>query len=337
MRTTARIVVALLLVVALPLFAGTTSSSASTATTCNGTLCVTVVDVDGVSPSFRASGPNQPDVLAYQFYRVTVTNAGSVPLSAGTLSIALTDLRSDATVVSSTAEFNAASSPPACARVSQLPNRVTCSIPALPAGGTSSPLTIVYRTSRTPGVTATNAALSLALGAATITAAEQTSLESDPEGSDAWSPPGLPVQLATSPSFDTQFSTLQYRVPSTSAGFAASLDESHGIVCAPGLTCFGELITTDLSGAVGGTFSPTNLFHLTFTYSGVLPRLAASQIVVSHRRDDGTFEVIRRRCQTIPPAATAELPCISVVKDEVAGRLVVDVWGFQNGGWMAGG
>jgi hypothetical protein len=335
LKTVVRILTALVFVLALALFGRATSTPASTTTTCGGSLCATVTDVDGVSPSFKSTTPGQPDILAYQLYQVTIANNGSVPTSAGTLSVILTDVTGSGSVAS-TAEWVTGSFP-GCARQSQTPaNKVNCSIPSIPAGG-SRTVNVVYRTSRTPGVTGTNAAMSLTLGSASLSFSELTSLENDPEDSDAWSPPNQTTQLGTSPNFDNQFSSLQYKVPAASPGFAAGIEESNGVVCAPSITCFGELVTTDLSDAAAGTFSPANLFRLTLTYTNVLPNIPTNKIVVSHRLDNGSFEVIRRGCHPFPPTASSELPCIQVDKDEVAGRLVVTVYGFKNGGWMIGG
>jgi hypothetical protein len=317
---------------AVGLLGGATAATGSVQTTCSGALCVTVEDVDGVSPS--TLGP--PAVTAYQVYKITVTNSGNTALPAGTISVLLSDIVSE-TASSSSAEFTSVGSSSGCARVSQSPNLVRCSVGAL-AGGASSPLFLLsYRTTRTPGVTSTNAAVSVSLGSASVSTTEQTDIENDPESASAWSPPGRSTQIGTSPTCDNQFSTLQYSVPTNRPGFVSGLEESNGRVCPGTLTCLGELVTTDLSDAAPGTFAPTNLFHLTLnlSLSIVPPSVPLSSIFLWHRLDDGTLERVRTRCQTTPPTASSTLPCITVAV--VAGRLIIDAWGFENGGWQTGG
>ena len=317
---------------AVGVLGGANAATGSVQTTCSGALCVTVEDVDGVSPS--TLGP--PAVTAYQVYKITVTNNGSTALPAGTISVLLSDLVSD-TASSSSAEFSSIGSSSACARVSQSPNLVRCSVGAL-AGGASSPLFLLsYRTTRAPGVTSTKADVTVSLGSASVSTTEQTDLENDPESASAWSPPGRSVQIGTSPTFDNQFSTLQYSVPTNRPGFVSGLEESAtGNVCPPTFTCIGEVVTTDLSGAAPGTFAPSNLFHLTLnlSLSIVPPSAPLNNFFLWHRLDNGTLEKIKTRCQTVPPTSTSTLPCITVAV--VAGRLVIDAWGVQNGGWQTG-
>jgi hypothetical protein len=313
---------------AVGVLGGATAASGSVQTTCAGALCVT----DGVSPS--TFGP--PAVMAFQVYKITVTNNGSTSLPAGTINVLLSDIVSD-TASSSNAEFSSIGSSSACARVSQAPNLVRCSVGAL-AGGASSPLFLLsYRTTRAPGVTSTKADITVSLGAASVSTTEQTDLEPDPESASSWSPPGRSTQIGTSPTFDNQFSTLQYGVPTNRPGFVSGLEESGGRVCPGTVTCVGEMVTTDLSDAAPGTFSPSNLFHLTLnlSLSIVPPSLPLSSVFLWHRLDNGTLEKVRTRCQTSPPTATSTLPCITVAV--VAGRLVIDAWGFENGGWQTGG
>jgi hypothetical protein len=313
---------------------GGTAASGSVQTTCAGALCVTVEDVDGVSPS--VTGP--PSVVAYQVYKVTVNNTGATQLPAGTITIRLSDIVSES-AVNSNAEFSAAGSTTGCVRVTQTPNIVRCSVGALAAGASSPTFLVSYRTTRTASATSTNADITVALGTESVATSEQTDLETDPEAASSWSPPGRSTQIGTSPTFDNEFSTLQYSVPSNRPGFVSGLEESAGgNVCPAGFFCLGETITTDLSGAVAGTFSPSNLFHLTLNISlSILPPSAPlSNVFLWHRLNNGTLEKIKTRCQTTPPTATSVLPCISVVADQVSGRLIIDAWGFQNGGWVPG-
>jgi hypothetical protein len=313
--------------------AGGSTAAASIQTSCSGALCVTVEDVDGVSPSVIGS----PQVTAYQVYKVTVANTGSTALPAGTITVLLSDLVAGNSQ-NSNAEFFKAGSSPACARISQGPNTVRCAVGALAGGTSSSTFQIAYRTTRTSGATSTTAAITVALGSSSVSTSEQTDLESDPEAASAWSPPGSQVQLGTSPTFDTQFSTLQFKVPTNKPGFVSALAESSTTVCPPGLTCFGEGVTTDLSGAAAGTFSAANQFHLTLniSLSVVPPGAPLSNVFLWHRLDNGTLERVRTRCQPSPPTATSTLPCITVTVDTVGGRIIIDAWGFQNGGWVPG-
>lgn len=311
--------------------AGGSTAAASIQTTCSGALCITVEDVDGVSPSTLTN----PQVFAYQVYKVTIANTGSAPLPSGTMTVLLSDLVGGQPQ-SSSAEFIKAGSSAACARVSQAPNNVGCTVGALAGGASSSLFLIGYRTTRTPGATSTTADITVSLGSSSVSTSAQTDLENDPEAASAWSPPGAQVQIGTSPTFDTQFSTLQYKVPTNKPGFVSGLLESSATVCPPGLTCFGEGVTTDLSGAAAGTFAASNLFHLTLNIalSSIPPSAPLSDVFLWHKLDNGTLERVRTRCQPSPPNATSVLPCITVTT--AAGRLIIDAWGFQNGGWVPG-
>ncbi len=312
-------------VVAVTLLGGAGGSSASTVTKCStpapsGRLfCVTVEDIDGVSPSGHVgSGARQADVQAYQFYKVTIANTSGSNLTNGTLSLVLTDNVGTSAGVTSTAVYIPSSATPFCSVASTDPNRVTCHLANLGAG------------SSTP--TIPNGA-----NPATLSFVENTSLEPDPEASVAWSPSAQDVQLSTSPTFDNQFTTLGYSVPAAKAAFTASLSESSGQACAPGLSCFGELVTTNLSAAEGGTFTTSNPFHLKLTVSlDLVPGGNTKAIVMSHQLEGGAFEVISRKCTSTPPTASEALPCITVTVDKKTKLLVVDAWGFQNGGWQPG-
>ncbi len=341
-------------VVAVTLLGGAGGSSASTVTKCStpapsGRLfCVTVEDSDGVSPSgLVGSGARQADVEAYQFYKVTIANTSGSSLTNGTLSLVLTDNVGTSPGVPSTAVYIPSSATPFCSLASTDPNRVTCQLANLGAGSSTPEMVFGYRTSTTPGVTSTDATVSVAFkegsngpnGAnpATLSFVENTSLEPDPEASVAWSPSAQNVQLSTSPTFDNQFTTLGYSVPAAKAAFTASLSESSGQACAPGLSCFGELVTTNLSAAEGGTFTTSNPFHLKLTVSlDLVPGGNTKAIVMSHQLEGGAFEVISRRCTSTPPTASEALPCITVTVDKKTKLLVVDAWGFQNGGWQPG-
>jgi hypothetical protein len=281
--------------------AGGSTASASIQTTCSGALCITVEDVDGVSPSTFTS----PQVIAYQVYKVTISNTGNTPLPSGSMTVLLSDLVGGQPQ-SSSAEFIKAGSSAACARVSQTPNNVACTVGGLAGGASSSLFLIGYRTTRTPGATSTTADITVSLGSSSVSTSAQTDLESDPEAASAWSPPGSQVQLGTSPTFDTQFSTLQFKVPTNKPGFVSALAESSTTVCPPGLTCF------------------------------VPPGAPLSNVFLWHRLDNGTLERVRTRCQPSPPTATSTLPCITVTVDTVGGRIIIDAWGFQNGGWVPG-
>jgi hypothetical protein len=347
-----RVRVFALLIFALVIVAlgGAGGLNASTARHCNtpdpnGRLfCVTVEDLDGVSPSGHLG--SGADVQAYQFYKLTIANGGGSTLTNGSFSVVLHD-NTPAGTVNSTAVYVPSAGAPFCAVVSTSPNRVDCSLANLGAGASTPTIVLGYRTSTTPGVTSTDAAVTVGFkeasngpnGAnpATLSFTENTSLEPDPESSVTWSPSGQNVQLSTTPGFDTQFSTLEYSVPAAKKAFAASLSESNGPACAPGIACFGELVTTDLSGADAGTFAAANVFHLRLTLSlDLLPGGNTKAIVMSHRLDSGAFEVISRRCGSNPPAASEALPCIVVTVDRKANLLTLDAWGFQNGGWHPG-
>jgi hypothetical protein len=149
--------------------------------------------------------------------------------------------------------------------------------------------------------------------------------------------------MGTSPTFDNQFTTMQYTVPTGKKAFVSTINESAGSVCAPTVKqCIGELVTTDLSGSEAGTFVRTNLFHLTMTLSlDLFQGINTKNIVVSHRLDSGAFEVLTQdanKCTASPPTTTESIPCILVTTapDKKPTLVIVDVWAYQNGGWMTG-
>ena len=317
-------------------------------------VCIDVEDTDGVSPSGVAgSGARSVGVVAYQYYKLSVFNNGGSTLTNGSLDVVLKDTVPDTStspagtkLVDSKAVFVSASPAGMCTLTTSSPPTLNCALPNLPAGAPAPTITLVFKTSTNAGVTATTAQMATSFKESAKKGAnpslfpfsETTSLEPLPEQSVSWSPEGQTVAMGTSPTFDTQFSRLDYKVPVDKAAFGAKVTESNGFVCKPGIACFGELITTDLGDAAAGTFSGANPFHLTTTLSlDVVPGGNTSNIVMSHRLDSGAFETVDRECTSKPPSATEQLPCLRVTKDNRAKLLIVDVWGVENGGWMTGG
>jgi hypothetical protein len=309
-------------------------------------FCVTIIDLDGVSPSgLVGSGGKQVNVNAYHFYKLTIENIDGSTLTNGTATLVLTDELSTGASVNSTAVFNQSASAPFCSPTSTDPNKVTCSIANIPGGVTKPEFIVGYRTSMTPDVVSTKASVTVAFkegannGAnpASLSFDETTSLEPNPQTSLAWSPPEQDVTLGTSPTFDSQFSLLQYKVPAGKKPFVATLAESDGFVCHADLNCFGELVTTDLTLADPTSFSASNPFHLTMKIGlDLVPGGNTNSIVVSHKPEVGPIEIISTRCSSNPPAATDTLPCIFVSKDNKLKLLVIDIYAFENGGWMPG-
>jgi hypothetical protein len=342
----------------LALIGGAGNSTASTTSGCNDPeptgrhFCVTIEDRDGVSPSgLVGTGKRQVNVTAYQYYKVSVENKGGSTLTNGTLRVTLTDHVENGTVVedvNSTASYVAGASPAFCELASSEPNTVSCNLPNIPAGPNPLTFYLVYRTSTTDGVKSTSLSGSVGFkegangpnGAnpATLDVDASTSLEGDPEASVAWSPPGSPVSLGTSPTFDTQFSVLQFTVPNGKNAFKAETSEGTGNLCTTTAGCFGQVVTTDLSGADAGTFSNLNLFHLTITISlDAVPGGNINNIFLAHLGDGATSpEIIRTRCGSNPPSSTDTLPCSKVTKDNQAKLLIIDAWGYKNGGWQPG-
>jgi hypothetical protein len=335
------------------LFTGANGTHASVTTKCNtpdptGRLfCITVEDQDGVSPSdVTGSGKTQTSVKAFQYYKFTFSNAGGSTLTNGVVTLKLTDNVPGNPAVDSTAVFAASGSASFCSVTSTKPNVVTCTLGNIPAGGTKTPFFVAYQTSTTPGVKSTDAEITTAFkegangGAnpASLTFTENTSLEPDPELSVSWSPPGQHIDLGTAP--DITFSKFSFDVPVGKSAFLSSVAESSNSACDPSLSCFGQLVKTDLSAAQAGTFSSGNPFHLTIIESLDIVPGNTKSLVVSHQFDDGTFEVIRTRCSSDPPAASDTLPCFtfSTFTDKVTKQkyAAFSIWGFRNGGWMPG-
>jgi len=345
--------------VAVALLGGAGRSAASTTTKCNNPdptgrqFCVTLEDSDGVSPSgLVVSGNKQVNVTAYQFYKFDVSNVAGSTLTNGTVKLVLTDNVSTGGSVNSTAAFVPAGSASFCSLTSTNPNTVTCTLANLAANATAPTFVVAYRTSKTADVSSTDAAVTVSFkegsnpnGAnpSSVSLTENTSLEPNAEASVTWSPPGLGVAMGTSPTFDNQFTTMQYTVPTGKKAFVSTINESAGNVCAPSLTqCYGELVTTDLSGAEDGTFTRANLFHLTMTMSlDLFQSVNTKFIKVSHRLEGGGFEVLTQdanKCTASPPTTTESIPCILVTTapDKKPTLVIVDVWAYQNGGWMTG-
>jgi hypothetical protein len=341
-------------VVAFTLIGGTSRSAADTTPPqCNQpdpqgrNFCVTIEDLDNVSPSGTfGSGKTQTTVTAFQYYHVTFQNNAGSTLTNGTLSVDLTDVTPSGNVFPSTASFVAAASASFC---TQNPNTktVSCNVGNL-AANSPTDFFLVYRTSTTPNVTATllsgvagfKEGTNGANGAnpSTTPVSANTSLEPNAQDSVAWSPSGQTTKLGTDPTTDTQFSTLQFSVPNGKPAFRSELSEGAGTLCAPNLKeCFGQVVTTSLPAA-DGTFTSTNLFHLTMTFSLSDPAVpnTTNNIVVVHQPDSGPAETISARCSSSPPASTDALPCIKVTKDNQAKLLIIEVWAFHNGGWQPG-
>lgn len=344
-------------VVAFTLIGGSSRSAADTTLQCSHVdpqgrnFCVTIEDLDNVSPSGTfGTGKTQTTVTAFQFYHFTIQNNAGSTLTNGTLSATLTDVTPSANV-NSTASFVASDSASFCRQTSTRPNTVSCNVPNI-AGGQPADFFLVYRTSTTPGVTAT--LLSGLAGfkegtngpnganPATTDIGANTSLEPNPQDSVAWSPAGQTTQLGTDPTTDTQFSSLKFTVPNGKPAFQSELAEGAGTLCD---SCFGQLVTVSLPAA-DGTFTPTNLFHLTMTYNLSDPNVPnnTSNMVVVHQPGGDPPplpETISARCSTSPPdppAASDALPCIRVTKDNQGQPklLIIEVWAFHNGGWQPG-
>ena len=336
------------------MFSGANGTHASVVTKCNSPdptgrlFCVTVEDQDGVSPTgVTGSGKSQSSVKAFQYYKLTFSNAGGSTLTNGVVTLKLTDNVPGKPAVDSTAVFAASGSAPFCTVKSTKPNVVTCALANIAGNGTMPSFFVAYRTSDTAAVVSTDAEISASFkegskpGAnpASLTFVENTSLEPDPELSVSWSPPGQHVDLGTAP--DTTYSKFAFDVPAGKSAFLSSVAESNTYTCDPSLTCFGELVRTDLSGSQAGTFSATSPFHLTIIEDlGLVPGNTSS-LAVSHQLDDGNFEVIRTRCKSDPPTSADTLPCFTYdtffdkeLKEKFG---VFSIWGFRNGGWMAGG
>lgn len=311
-------------------------------------FCVTVEDRDGVSPTgVQGSGQSQVEVTAYQFYRFAIDNKGGSTLTNGTATVVLTDHFFEGDPANSKAVFVPSGSASFCSLTKTNPNTVTCSLANIPAGTTTLPFVVAYRTSDAPGVKESHAAVTVAFkegakkGAnpATLPFLEITSLEPNPDESVAWSPPGQNVSLATSPTFDSQFSVLQYKNPADNEPFVATLTESDDFVCEETVDCFGELVTTDLPDPAA--FSESNLFHLRITISAdVAPGGNIDNYVISHQFDNGGFEVLDSddHCTANPPPVTDTFPCFTPTKGTLNGIKVVifDIYAFENGGWMPG-
>jgi hypothetical protein len=319
---------------------------ASVATDCSepapsGRLfCVTVEDLDGVSPSgATTSGNQQVDVQAFGFYKLAIANSGGNTLTNGSVTLTLTDtITGQPAPLVSTAAFVPAGSAPFCSATSTSPNVVTCTLPNLAAGAATEPFYVAYRTSKTPGVVATTAAITTAFkegpnqGAnpADFTVFETTSLEPDPQLSVAWAPPGQAVRLGTSPA-DVQFSTLKFTVPGDKKAFFSSLAEGAGSICPEDVTCATELVTTNLAGAAAGTFSAQNPFVLTLTVSWDLLKKID---VVYHLKDGGVLEEIRTECSVSAPAVPDVLPCFKATRDNANKLLIVEIQAWENGRWQ---
>jgi hypothetical protein len=357
----------------LALVAGAGRSKASTSSGCvqpapsGRQFCVTIVDQDGVSPSgVVGSGNRQANVTAYQYYKFTIQNVGGSTLTQGTGSFTLTDhvvTQAGTSDVNSSAVYVPDASAPFCSVTSTTPNAVSCTFQNQAAGSDPLVFYLVYRTSTTANVTRTDLSGSVTFKESTTNGANpsslpicndpdptkcamsaQTSLEPDPESSVTWSPTNSNVQMGTSPTADTQWSVLQYKVPPGKASFLANMGEGADNLCpsalAQGLVkkCFPgvEKVTTVLSAAASGTFSADNPFHLTINVDQNV--VSGGNIKLIHLPDPPATvpEIISTQCAHTPPLPSDTLPCITVGKDTNAHLTIINAYGFQNGGWVPG-
>jgi hypothetical protein len=343
---------------AVVLLGGAGRSVASTKTECNQPsptgrqFCITVTDTDGVSPSGPVgTGVRHEDVTAYQYYQYQIQNVAGSTLTNGTMSVVLTDnFINPASSANSTAVFVPSASSSSCTVVSTSPNRVDCVLGNLAANTSTAVITLAYRTSNSPGVDSTTAAATVAFKEGTnpnganpssYTITENTSLEPDPESSHSYSPPNQTTDLGTSPTFDSQWSTVAFKVPAGHAAFNSNLSEGAGTLCAPSVTkCFGEVVNLSLP-ADSGTFSATNPFHLQIT---LIPgdfnatNTDFSNMVIVHQPDGvgAQPEVIKTKCTANPPVSDS-LPCFFPTKIQGSLKLwVIDIYGVSNGGWHPG-
>ena len=374
MRTSRRTVIHALLCFAalsvLALVAGAGRSKADVSSGCvtpapsGREYCVTIEDQDGVSPSgLVGSGNRQDNVTAYQYYKFTIQNVGGSTLTQGTGNVTLTDHvvpppPASPSDVNSQALYVPSPSVPCSATA--VPNTVSCTFPNMAAGSDPLVYYLVFRTSTTPNVTRTDLQGSIKFKESATTGANpsslqicndatvcpltaQTSLEPELDKSVTWSPSGADVKMGTTPGVDTQWSDLQYSVPPGKKSFFANMSEGPDNLCpsakAANLVnkCFpgDEEVTTVLSQADPGTFSADNLFHLTIKVDQSI--VSGGNIKLLHLRDGATQpEVISHTCDHTPPLPGDQLPCIKVGKDNTAHVIVIEAYGFQNGGWVPG-
>lgn len=318
---------------------------ASTTSACNEAqpqgrlVCISVTDIDDVSPSgLTTSGKQEVEVTAYEPYRISVTNEGGTgTLTNGVVTLTFVDeVSGQAETVPSTAAFVPGASAPFCSATSTSPNVVTCTVGNLAAGASTGEFVVTTRTSTTTDVAATVVSVKAAFkeggngpnGAnpATFEVSERTSLEPNPQLSVAWSPPGQQVQLGTSPA-DIQFSTLSYRVPGDKAGFLASLGESSGSICPERVTCQTELVETILGAAPPGTFTAQNPFTLTLTIS--LDALKSPNFkVIYHLKDNGVLEEVLKCTEG------NTIGCFTQVNDKQLRLAFVTIKAWENGRWQ---
>jgi hypothetical protein len=312
-------------------------------------FCVTVTDTDGVSVSGVSIPGTNEKTLSYMAYTITVENiALSGTLTNGTTTIKLKDNGSV-----STAAFQASLSPAFCRLTSKPENIVTCSHGNL-AADTPVTFTVVYISSTTAGTTAT---------IADIVTAFREMLKGDPKGANiskvevdpdpstsyvsgdsagSWSPTGNQVRLATDAT-DTQWSVLKFS-NLLQPSFLSSLTETTvgpTVNCHPSLRkCIGENVHVELECALVNTcaISDTNFGFVQINIVNPDPGINENTVVVSHKLEDGSFELIDTHCTSNPPTTAAQLPCLIPTMTRAGGDtlLKLDVYFNRNGDFRPG-
>lgn len=303
-------------------------------------LCITITDTDRVSPS-NAGTPR------HMSYSVRVRNGGRAAITNVSARIELVADVVAGSEQPTDAAFLSSFVPAGCTL--EGPAAIECSLEDLAAGESVVLDSIVARTSRTSGATATRTDVTARGDEGrqdrpapdpqpdTFTVTEFTSYELDGDRSATVVYDGGSAVLATDPG-DGQFTSFNVPVPSGFSGAVYSFLEEfspgeEGHFCPTGTDCWGQ----SMSISASGVFSALNLAEVVTTADlrtvpgGISPR----NVGAYHRYDDGTVAHITARCSTafgvLPPAS--EVPCLNAAINRGARVMVIRVVDAAQGQW----
>jgi hypothetical protein len=221
---------------------------------------------------------------------------------------------------------------------------LTWSTPNLGGGKSVTCEPLVFTTSTTAGVTATNLDAEIQFKEKgsdnqptdpqqdRVLLSESTSYETSADADASFARSGKTTELSTDPG-DDQSTRFALPVPANATPFVGSLSESFpaGSFCP---ACHGEIVST----VGGGIFSTSNPIQLLTTWNFLPQNTNEGNLVVRHVRDDGTLEIITASCGgeigALPPPS--KRPCRTIDIDRGPGGAVtvqIYVVSNANGQW----
>ncbi len=325
MRLNRRVWLLLALVVtgvSVSLLGGASTGGAANKCSAGRPFCVTITDLD--RRSLSTTSPH------YMKYSVTISrNGGTSNLTNGAMTLTLEDIiggtidSENGTVIggtpqASTAVFQPSPASTSACKLGSASNILTCTVPNLPAG--SQPHTydpLIFKTSTTATANGTRLTADVRFkekgsdaqpndpNEDTVSVAETTTYEPDPDLDVSWAYPNAAINLRTSTA-DNQYSTFPLSIPSTTMPFTASLQETPVTPSAFCPNCKGEIVST----VGGGIFSADKPANVTIVWNFKPSGFTENGGTAYHKPDVGEIEVFTRKCSFAQNATSPTiLPC----------------------------